>query len=40
MKIDQTVEGHDDLLKVVDNLLSEAPCAPGACYDSTHARTR
>ena len=24
MKIDQTVENHDDLLKVVDNLLSEA----------------
>ena len=24
MKIDQTVESHDDLLKVVDNLLGEA----------------
>jgi len=24
MKFDQTVENHDDLLKVVDNLLSEA----------------
>ena len=27
MKIDQTVENHDDLLRIVDNLLSEAGLA-------------